>query len=577
MRIKKWIIDNTHYLIYLTCAVGLFVINLIRVNGTGAQWAFANEFMGLILFVIICVRTGVKGFLRLRTAIITIVFGAGFPFYFRHFSLGIDYDYQIIGRYVNYFILSLLAIHLFDTFFKNNKEYIKKLRLSAVGVIWILLMIVCIVSRNESKWPLWILIAFGSLYLEPADEAENKVLLKAIVDGIIICFFVFQSLAFLYCPYDIPGYIGFFSNSDCNAKFYTVSYIGFLMKYSMLRREGKRIRFVFFLFSGAMWGFLVFTIMRSGIIGMGLLTIAYLTAEEIMAFKTGIKGFLARGLQLFLIMIVAIPIIYVCIRYIPALRHHPIFNGAYSEERVHSWDPIDSEKYISPTEFLEFSFGGKLGFLYSTPESDYTNDERIKSVSEQFEKENGHSFDGIAIVKTMANDGERVLEYEDRVSPGFDEAHPMYIKISYNGRFENLLGIRKYIFAGYIMDMKLMGNKEEFPSYWITCERCYTSSHCTFIDFASRYGYVAGVLYLLLILVAIGTDYRIIKKSVQTKNESLNASLWELFSLIILVACVGWGAFYSLLFFGEVLESLFWFAMLPLVRNNKEISSNVGR
>ena len=74
--------------------------------------------------------------------------------------------------------------------------------------------------------------------------------------------------------------------------------------------------------------------------------------EEVVTFKKGFKGFFTKGVLLFLVFIAMFLPVYGCARYIPALRHHPIWYDDYSEEKVHSWDPIDSEKYTSLDEFF---------------------------------------------------------------------------------------------------------------------------------------------------------------------------------------------------------------------------------
>lgn len=554
--------DNTHYFIYLACIIGLYIVNYFRVNGSGGQWAFANELIVPILFVMILVRIGIKDFIKVRTGIITFVFCVLFPLFFNNFSRGNDYDFQLIGRYVNVYICLILVLYLLEKVIKdNNTRHLFK-RINAVGIIWVVFTLLCIVSRNTSFWPLWIFILFGCFYFIPIEDNEKETLIRAIIDGIIICFFVFQSLALLYCPYDIAGYIGFFSNSDCNAKFYTISYIGFLMKYSMLRRQEKKIRYIFLLFAGAMCGFTIFTIIRSAYIGITILTVAYLIAEEILYFKKGIKGLFARVLQIIIIIAISLPIIYVCIRYIPALRHHPIFNGIYSENRVHSWDPINSEKYISPEEFIQATLGGKISFSYSTTSVDFEDEDNYKSIETVYEEEHGLAFQGINKIKELAKDEERVIEYEDGILPGSDSSHPMFVKILYNNRFESILGIRKYIFKGYLIDSKIMGNKDEYPSYWITCERPYTSSHCSYIDVISKYGFIAGITYILFLLATILYSIVQIKSIKKTSDKD---DVWPLFTLCVFTACAGWGVFYSVVFCGEILESMFWITALPVV------------
>lgn len=55
------------------------------------------------------------------------------------------------------------------------------------------------------------------------------------------------------------------------------------------------------------------------------------------------------------------PLCFAAARYIPPLRHHPIwFEEEWSEKKVHSWDPWNSEKYIDMDEFFRAA-GGRMG------------------------------------------------------------------------------------------------------------------------------------------------------------------------------------------------------------------------
>ena len=57
---------------------------------------------------------------------------------------------------------------------------------------------------------------------------------------------------------------------------------------------------------------------------------------------------LGRLVAFCLVIMISLPIDYAAVRYLPPFFHHPgWFQGEYSEEKVHSWDSWDSEKYVS--------------------------------------------------------------------------------------------------------------------------------------------------------------------------------------------------------------------------------------
>lgn len=53
------------------------------------------------------------------------------------------------------------------------------------------------------------------------------------------------------------------------------------------------------------------------------------------------------------------PLTYLAVRYIPTIHPHVLFyfQEGYSEDRVHSWDPRNSEKFISFEEMIQTALG----------------------------------------------------------------------------------------------------------------------------------------------------------------------------------------------------------------------------
>ena len=228
-------------------------------------------------------------------------------------------------------------------------------------------------------------------------------------------------------------------------------------------------------------------------------TVVYLLSSEIFILKnTFVKGFLLKGILMFVVFAASFPIVFACVRYIPPLRHHPIWITEYSEDFVHSYDPWNSEKYIEINEFFEVFTGRfdpdnvdeKDGFLkeqklldenQSTPQNVYTEYELRKSESDELltmqfargekvptmqlaeneEDENIERFtytDALISMYPMneesdaadvVNEKGKVIKYADGVAPGSDKNHPAYTFESYKG-LEKILGIRKYIYGFFL-------------------------------------------------------------------------------------------------------------------------------
>lgn len=573
MKIQKWLKEkqNIHYLIYVLGVFFFYIINFFRVNGTGGQWAFGNEFIGPIVFVMLFARLGIKLLKRMASYVWTIVSAVALPIAFFILRQGNDYDLQLAGRCVNIWLMGLSAIGVFSYYFANKTE-IRLSKLSKTFWIWLSLVFVCVISVNESSWPAWALLGLGSFYVAPLDDQEKKAMVHGIVDGIIICFFVYEGHALLYCPYDQLRYTSFFSNSDCSAKFFTATYIGFLTKHYILSKEGaKRWRKILcFLFAGSMWGFWFFTITRSSMIGMATATIAFLVAETV-ALKEKFLKLLAKGAILAVFFLISIPIIYGAIRYIPALRHHPVFITAYSEDKVHSWDPIDSEKYIKFQTVL-----GAYSSRFAPPEkinleNDYlilsgNTEETLKAEKKaEVQEENGNVGFAlfIATIEELSEDGECVVSYKDGIEPGSDENHPYYVVLTYNNVFERYLGIRKYLYKNYFETSSWLGSRNEYHCVWIDAETIYNSAHNSTLDFMSRYGYIAAALYFALQISIMVTEA---VKIVKNRDRDMSA---HILCILCAAAYFGWGLFYSVAFTGEILDTLFWVCAIFAMRKEE--------
>jgi len=558
--VKEWFRkeSNIHYLIYIFCTLVWYSVNFFRVNGTGGQWAFANEFIGFTVFLILAIRYGLKSFIKWIYALIIGISAVAFLPVFRTFAPQNDYSLQFVARYVNSTLLIILLIRAFFYYFKEEKRE-RSFKLSACFVIWAIMILACIASKSKSAWPMWAAIALGSFYLVPSKKEENDSLINGLVDGIIINFFIYQGLALLHRPYEVEWvrYCSFFSNSDCSAKFFTVSYIGFLVKYLMLRRkESKKwIQVLCFMFASSMWGFIFFTMTRSGFMGMAFVTLVYLILYKLF-FNKRVVGLVKQCMALVLISFVSVPIIYVSIRYIPALRHHPIFIGRYSETRVHSWDPIDSDKYATFKDVV-YSYLNKVNGIQ---DGEYDTTNRIISIRQKYSPEVSEEMEQtmmtaplkIAEIEKLAKDGERVLTYVDGISPGQDEKHPAFVNRSYNNAFEKVLGIRKYVFRYYFEKSGFRGNEEEYVSGIIGDGEVYTSAHNSTLDFMSRYGYIAGALFLALQIVIFMSGL------IQIKKFGSNADMGVILATLTSAAFFAWGLFYSVAFTGEIMDTLFW-------------------
>lgn len=66
------------------------------------------------------------------------------------------------------------------------------------------------------------------------------------------------------------------------------------------------------------------------------------------------KIIVVRAFALGLCVIILFPVVFSAVRWLPPLRHHPVwYAGEWSEDRVYSFDPPDSEQYTCFDEFMD--------------------------------------------------------------------------------------------------------------------------------------------------------------------------------------------------------------------------------
>lgn len=514
VNLKKSIIENYRLLVYITCTVVLFWIDVWRSIGTGAQWALAINCTGICIFLMTICRISLKNLIRIPYIIWSFLcILCAFPAYM-YFKPGTDYDSSVAMALVNVWLFGLIAIWLL----KNVESIgisLKTGTTSAVFlVIWFLFIAFAIVSVNEAHWPLCFLIMMGGFYLAPIDKKGLDELMLGITDGILVAFFWIQSRAFLYRPYDGDRrYMGHFNNVNINAMFYLVVYIAWLARLGYARRKEKVNRLeciICFIFAGSMWDFTLLTLSRSALLTFVLITIIYLFLEEIFTFKNGMKGFLIKGVLLFLVFVSMFLPVYACCRYIPALRHHPVWYGDYSEDRVHSWDPIDSEKYTSLKEFYE-------GLIGKTVRTIREVDEDFAEGTKAEEHVDVHALPDIPLkVEVISKDSVGfVTEYSDGVKPGSDADHPLMTEYSANHMGQGFLGGRRYIYRYFISGLNFWGHEEPYPEVYLSGYEYYGHTHNSFLQIAYCFGVPAGVLFIMMV---VGSQISIICRAVKDNN-----------------------------------------------------------
>lgn len=379
-----------------------------------------------------------------------------------------------------------LAIYTVLSIFKEKKYT----RLNPWFMVpWGMMELWMIFSRSTYRWPLAFAGMFLIFYLTDFSREEERDIVRGMINGLILSFFCLQGWSLLYRPFDVPRYTGAFTNSSQTALFYLFVLAAVYGKLVSITRtnEHRLVKLFYWLGACVVLAFIVLPASRLGWTVGAFFTVLFLI---VYSFQRG-KSYLVRfGALMLVLSILLVPVCYVAVRYIPALRHHPVWlNGEYSEERVHSWDPIDSEKYRDWYQFTE------------------TISYRLKETMEAFDKSADISI--VAYAKEKKDPTkylpEEVPEKGTRRWKKWANSLPVNIEEAGNGtstRFK----LYEYCFK----KMNLRGYTLSEQPFWLSHYMYAFHCHNIFLQFGTDFGWPVFYLFVglcsttIMVLVARG-------------------------------------------------------------------------
>ena len=346
--------------IYTVCFFLLMVIDWTRGSQVGSTWAWTVNMTGVIMAVILFSAYGFKTFLKPVYLIYSAVCIIALPMAYWWWNLhqAAIYRDKLLTAVVNVWLLGVLLIRLLLDVFVHKT---KKLHFGKLEIIAMALLLWMFISVNEDVWPIWFLVMFELFYHTDYTQKDMADMKKGLLNGIILGFFVLQGAAFAFRPFDDINYRyrGIYGNCNMNALFYCVVWVAFLIKlyYCRKNHERKWKTVLCFLFSGALLGFLTLTISKTAWLSAFFVGVFYVIFADLVFLKKKAGKVTLSILTILLVMCISVPIVYSAVRYIPPVFHHPIwYEGEYDEDKVHSFDPWNSEKYVSFDSFIEEIF-----------------------------------------------------------------------------------------------------------------------------------------------------------------------------------------------------------------------------
>lgn len=348
---------------YIVCFVALNIIDFLRTTQDGDVWSAAANATGLVVLALLTANCGLNEFRNFFSVVCPIVaLGAlAYPFFTQNLRpLGMYlWSYEISVINIGWLFL-LLPVYIRRIFVERSL----KIKISLLGMSWIIMMLLMTFSIGRKVWPLWFLLVFGVFYVTRYAAQDMQMIKQAIIDGTLLSFLGIQAYAFGFRPYDELRYLGAFSNSNINSLHYLIAYMMLLFKIHLVQTTGDRKykKIICFILAAGVLGLMFMTMGRTSWVTAGIMTLFYGVLVVSRKWRKGIGGVLIRGAALSLTAVLLFPAVFASVRWLPTILHHPVwYEGEYSVEKVHSYDPANSYKYVEIDEFLEAVFGRIIG------------------------------------------------------------------------------------------------------------------------------------------------------------------------------------------------------------------------
>lgn len=475
-------------ILYTACFFTFCLIDQRTKTLSGLEgWAEVFRDMAIaVVAVLVLVQYKIEDYKRSKTAcllwmVLSVLAGGVFVLYgqslvwFLNHRVMLSIDALLAGLAV-----ILTATSLIRRKREKTAEHMGLFRKGPLAV-WTAMLLCMVVSRSGYVWPLVYFIVFGCFCLTGMSEEEQELLTQGMFNGILAGFFLLQGFCFVFRPYDAFRYVGIYNNSNINAFFYLEVLAAVLGKllWAYRKQKGVWVKLFYWLGAGVVFGFLFMTISRTGWMTgvlMALMCLVLLSADDTAGwFKRLSKGVL-KGLLLVICFVVTFPLVFGAVRYLPPLFHHPVwFYGEWNEDKVHSWDPWDSEKFVDLDELLQKAVG------------------RVTEITARLE-------DADQVPEDRTDDQKPVTELQQQL---YDETRAAGYGLASYGDKRNALLVRKEIYRYYVHLLNLWGHPDSELGFQILPNQRIGHAHNIYLQFGVMFGIPVMILFVILLLETI--------------------------------------------------------------------------
>lgn len=415
------------------------------------------------------------------------------------------------------FLFGIILIHIFtDLILDRQRPRLYK----PFAFAWLAMMLLMMVSRSEYLWPFGYLVMFGCFYLTDYTAAEREDLFQGMLDGVILGFFVLQGWCFVFRPYDAVRYVGVYSNCNLNALFYLVVLAAALTRLVQVYRRGggRLLRLYYWLGTGVVLGFLFMTISRTGWFAAAVLVFAgLLCLWRVLSRGNLFVSLFKNGLIVVFCAVLTFPLVFGAVRYLPPAFHHPVwFFGEWHEDKVHSWDKWDSEKFVNLDRLMRVAnsrVATILDTLFEKAEPESTL--RLEVEGENLASEN-----------QTAEDKKSQPDVSPLQQQLYDEALAAGFALDRADRGNSLL-VRKAIYRYYIHLLNFRGHPDSEQGFQIFPNQRIGHAHNIYLQYGVDFGIPVLILFVALV---VWSAVRFVREFMREPSE--NAAGCLLFLLI---------------------------------------------
>lgn len=476
--------------VYTICFVLLCLIDQIVGSAMGRVQFVAANCTGFVIAVIIFTGYRWKDFMRLPYAVWTVfcIIGGYFAIHWGR------ENYEYYGKWVtavlNVAIYGYLVLRILIRIFQEKR--IPRMNWRFL-ILWVVMMLCMVFSRNEAVWPVWFLMMFGCFYLTEYTKEELDALFNGMLNGIIIGFCILQGFATMFRAFDDLRYASMYTNGNMYALFCVIVQAAILGKWYRFKRNGAAWgwRLLAVVGSGIVMAYCFLTICRTAMIAMManvfLLTVIFFFQEE----KRRVLKAAGRLAAVLAAAVVSFPVVFQSIRTIPAEFYSPMLLAGDAGNKIQGGVPAWDDRYIEMDEFLEAALGRLFWFFQSGGEEEKPDADLSDVIGEIL-------LPSLTVYAAEDTTGGGIGDERRPWGSGLTQDDPVLTEIE---DIQDDIKVRWAIYKTYLVRLNLWGHEGE-EGVWVSEGYFAPHPHNFLLEAMYSYGIVAGILFLGIMLLA---------------------------------------------------------------------------